>query len=121
MNFNKFLNKVIDNGIAAAKKDYTSNDEKRNGSIAGFDACRDKTHEELLEVWQDSLDYVEEARKERSDNYWWFRCYQLEVEWVLNVVSVVLVNEGQEPLLNWLPTANAYMAADKVLKELYEK
>ena len=51
-----------------------------------------------------------------KDNYWWFRCFQLEVEWVCNVVSAMLMNEGHHtPLLSWLPTANGAMKAASIV------
>ncbi len=56
------------------------------------------------------------AFHERKDNYWWFRCYQAEVEWVCNVVSAMLMNEGHiTPLLSWLPTANGYIKVASII------
>ena len=118
MNYREFLTRVIDEGIEAAKTDYTkeSNKEQLNGSIAGFNACRDKSPEELVEVWQKASNDMNDAFHEQKDNYWWFRCFQSEVEWVCNVVSAMLMNEGHPtPLLSWLPTANGAIKAASIV------
>jgi len=118
MNYTEFLTRIIDEGIEAAKADYTKESDKQNleGSIAGFNACRDKSPEELVKVWQKASDDMNNAFNEQKDNYWWFRCFQLEVEWVCNVVSAMLMNQGQTtPLLSWLPTANGAMKAASII------
>jgi hypothetical protein len=118
MNYNEFLTRVIDEGIEAATADYTKESEKQQleGSIAGFNACRDKSPKELVDVWQKASDDMNDAFREQKENYWWFRCYQSEVEWVCNVVSAMLMNQGNyAPLLSWLPTANGAMKAASII------
>jgi hypothetical protein len=118
MNYNEFLIRIIDEGIEAAKADYIgeSNKNMLEGSIAGFTACKDKTPEELVEVWQKSSDNMNDAFREQKENYWYYRCFQLEVEWVCNVVSAMLMNEGGiTPLLAWLPTANGVRKAATII------
>jgi len=94
MNYQEFLTKVIDEGIAAARKDYADQKDKLNGSIAGFEACRDKTPEELKLLLESSQISTKDAYTNQLVNYWWFRCYEAEVEWVCNVVSAMLYNQG---------------------------
>jgi hypothetical protein len=118
MNYIEFLNRIIEEGIESAKIDYVKPEEKQSldGSIAGFEACRDKLPHQLIEVWQKGSDDVNNAFHEQKDNYWWFRCYQAEVEWVCNVMSAMLINEGYTtPLLSWLPTANGMMKAASII------
>jgi len=118
MNYNEFLTRVIDEGIEAATSDYTKESEKSQleGSIAGFNACRDKSPEELVAVWNEATKKMNEAFGEQKDNYWWYRCYQSEVEWVCNVVSAMLMNQGNyAPLLSWLPTANGATKAASIV------
>ena len=118
MNYNEFLTKVIDEGIESVKTDYTKSEDKNrlDGSIAGFEACRDKLSDQLVKTWQKATDDMNIAFHERKDNYWWFRCYQAEVEWVCNVVSAMLMNEGHiTPLLSWLPTANGYIKVASII------
>jgi hypothetical protein len=117
MDYNEFLTKVIDEGIEAANADYTKESEKEHldGSVAGFNACRNKSPEELVEVWNSASKECQNAFNEQKDNYWWYRCFQLEVEWVCNVVSAMLANEGHQPLLSWLPTASAAMKAASII------
>lgn len=117
MDYYEFLNRIIDEGIAAATADYTDPSDKQHldGSIAGFNACRNKLPEQLVETWTEAGKLVNAAFGDPEENYWYHRCYQLEVEWVINVVSAMLVNEGQDPLLAWLPTANGMMKAASII------
>ncbi len=117
MTYNEFLTRIIDEGIAAATADYTDPKDKESldGSIAGFEACRNLLPEQLVEAWQTATTDVNVAFREQKINYWYYRCFQAEVEWVCNVVSAMLVNEGQKPLLSWLPTANGMMKAASIL------
>jgi hypothetical protein len=123
MTYYEFLDQVIDGGIRAAKDDYIGPDEKNKleGSIAGFEACRNKTSSELLEVWGEANNYANDSFKKHDDpkQYWWFNCYKTEVEWVLNVVSALIcisdVNPDREPLLSWLPTQNGMSRALNVI------
>jgi len=119
MEYNDFLNRVINEGIEAATADYKEERQKSHleGSISGFEACRNKSPLELFEVWKESQEYVQKSFFDRDDpdKYWWFRCYQLEVEWVCNVVSVVLLNEGKPPILSWLPTCNGMSKAASII------
>jgi hypothetical protein len=119
MEYNDFLNRVINEGIEAATADYREERQKPHleGSIAGFEACRNKNPFELLDVWKESQEYAQKSFNDRDDpdKYWWFRCYQLEVEWVCNVVSAVLYNEGKPPILSWLPTCNGMSKAASII------
>lgn len=120
MQYHDFLNKVIDEGIEAATNDYIEEKYKLHleGSIAGFEACRNKTPSELLEIWEECQEYILKVPGNRKDmdKYWWFKCYQLEVEWVCNVISVVLIYEGKPPILSWLPTFNGMLKAASIIK-----
>jgi hypothetical protein len=116
MDYNEFLNRVINEGIEAAKADYKEERQKPHleGLIAGFEACRNKNPLELIEVFKEANEYVK-LNYDVPTKYWWFRCYQLEVEWVCNVVSAVLVNEGKPPIFSWLPTCNGMLKAAKII------
>lgn len=110
MNYEEFLARVIDEGINAAKADYKTLGQKNKleGSLAGFEACIGKLPDELKGIWTEANEYVSVAWVDGdSEKYWWFRCYQGEIEWVMNVVSAMLHVMGQPPLLSWLPTCNA--------------
>ena len=97
MNYFDFLEMVIDDGIEAAKADYVKPEQKQKleGSIAGFNACRKKTPEELLKILRESERTAQQCTviSKREKEYWYYRCYQLEVEWTCNVVSAMLYNE----------------------------
>lgn len=114
-----FLEKIIDDGIAAAKEDYeqrpepgkTKTQEMLSGSVAGFEACRNKMPKQLVEIYNEASEYANAAFCEHSEKYWWFNCYKLEVEWVINVVSAGLGFE----LLSHLPTYRGVMKAANIL------
>ena len=109
------LERAIDSGIIAAKSDYTRPDqrEKLSGSIAGFEACRGKAASELLELLESCKIATMDARRNESPKYWWYRCYELEVEWICNVMSAILHNEGLPTIIT--PTARGVMAAAKII------
>lgn len=115
MNYTEFLTKVVDNGIEAARQSYNRPDQKDKlaGSVAGFQACRDKGPIELKGLLEASAVARADARKNDHDRYWWYRCYEAEVEWVCNVVSCMLINQKMPPIVP--PTARGMVAASKIL------
>lgn len=113
VDYNEFLNKVIDDGIEAAKEDYASRPEKLKGSIEGFEACRGKNPLELAEVLKQASKKTHEARMNRVPNYWEIRCFEAEVEWVCNCVSAILMNQGLPTIIS--PTARGYMKAAQIV------
>lgn len=117
MDYNEFLNRVINEGISSATADYTDAKDKNrlDGSIAGFEACRDLTPNELVDMFKTASKYMNEAFGDKHSDYWYFRCYQAEVEWVLNVVCAMLYNQGLEVPVSHLPTYNGLMKAASIL------
>lgn len=111
--WDEFLTKIIDDGIAAARKDYADSPEKLKGSVAGFEACRGRDPAGLMELRSQAAEATARAFRERVNNYWEIRCYEAEVEWTCNVVSAALVNQGQEPI--YPPTARGLMKAAEIL------
>ena len=126
MNYTQFLDKVIDDGIKAAKKDYSqpSQKNKLEGSIFGFEQCRDKSPTEIAFLLIEYRKIISEEREtemifeeldvKREHNYWYYRCAESEIEWVANVVSAMLYNEGKQTIIT--PTARGMMKADEILK-----
>lgn len=117
MNYQYFLEQVINDGIEAAKSDYSGpkDKERLDGSIAGFEACRKKNPDELVDVFQKASEDMNQAYIEQKSNYWWYRCFQAEVEWVCNVVSAMLINEGHHTLISYLPTSSGVMKASEII------
>lgn len=121
MEFNEFLDKVIDKGIKAAKRDYTRKDQRAilKGSVAGFEACRGKNIKELgnllQEVNKKSQDHFlsDPKSKKDLDKHWELRGVAMETEWVCNVVSASLYNQGLDTII--IPTARGMIQASKIV------
>lgn len=113
------LERTIDDGIDAARRDYTEprDAERLEGSVAGFEACRGRTPEQLAVLLTEARRETQAAYRADPDpaatRYWYWRCRELEVEWVCNVVSAVLANEGLPTIVP--PTARGVMKAAEIV------
>jgi len=76
-----FITKIIDQGIEAAKADYTKPEQEQElkGSLAGFEKCRGKNPDQLRNLLLEANTQANEAFREEKD-YWFFRCMALEIE-----------------------------------------
>ncbi len=112
-----FIDRVIADGIEAAKGDYTRPDQVSQlaGSIAGFEACKGKTPGELCSILEEARLAQGRAYGGEIGHYWWLTGFAAEVEWVCNCVSAVLVNEGQPPIVP--VTARGIMKANAILSK----
>lgn len=119
MTYDEFLTRIIDDGIEAAKADYTRSEHMHQlrGSIEGFEGCRGKSPTELVTLLIDSRRRASDAYAYEvpEGEYWEFNCFALEVEWVVNCVSAILVNQGRQALTSFMPTARAVMKAADVV------
>ncbi len=113
MTLQAFLDRVIDDGIKACRESYKDDPPKRDGAVAGFNSCRGKTVLELRKHLELARGSTHNAHRLESINYWVVRCFELEVEWVCNVVSAALQNEGLDVIV--IPTARGYMKAAEIL------
>lgn len=118
--YDQLLDRLITDGIAEVAEVYKDDDDpdgsrfyaaKREGAIAGFEACRGKPPEDLVRLYEEAhLDAHSTAsvavhRAENLRAHWRQRYYELQLEWVLNVLSVGL----SRPLLAHLPTYRGAM------------
>jgi len=122
MNYQKFINQIVERGIKAAKRDYKRPGQKAilKGSIAGFKACLGKNVLELSKLLDEARKkgsklYTRKANlnKKEQGEYWESRGYILEIEWVCNVVSAALMNEGKSVIIQ--PTARGTITASEIL------
>lgn len=110
--YDALLEQVILDGCEEVRAVYAEKDEQREGALSGFEACRGKPPSELKRIlgW---------ARKNtaaafRSEQrYWFWRMRELQIEWVCNVVSAALVNQGDPEIIP--PTARGVMKAAAIL------
>jgi len=102
--YDQLLDRIISDGIAEVREAYADPSEhhKRDGAIEGFEACRGKTPAELVALWTAAEKECSLARAESmsDQDYWRARYKALQVEFVLNVISVGL----NQSLLGHLPT-----------------
>ena len=113
--YEDFLNRIISDGIAAARGSYKdSNPLKLEGAVAGFEACRNKSIDELRELLKQARTTRNKALARNDGSYWKYRCFEAEVEWVCNVVSAALWNEGRTDLIVE-PTGRGLQQAAKIL------
>lgn len=136
MNYYEFLNEVIERGIAGAKESYANdeNKDRLNGSIAGFEECRGRTPLELYVLYTETVSKMADAMSDQIEfdelkeelsldeigikqekDYWYHRCMNLEIEWVCNCVSAMMINENCPPLFPHLPTARATLLVAEIV------
>ncbi len=96
------LDAVIERGIAGVKVSYKDEPHKRDGSIEGFNACRDKTPDELFKILTEAGERTKKARDDHHagkvsiEEYWKVRHAEVQIEWVCNCVSVMLMGKSQK-------------------------
>ena len=123
MKYNNFLQEIIDSAIVGVHQDNSKrkDEDRKEASLFGLEQCRGKSPDELRALFLESVQYCNDEIGKSVDNgidksqYWWFKHYQSEIEWICNVVSAVLCNLGHEPLLPHQPTGRAYMKAAEIL------
>lgn len=105
--YKQLIKRVIADGIAEVREAYADPKDrhKRDGAIEGFEACRDKTPAELVTLWSDANKQAYPMTAQGLLDYWKHHYKALQIEFVLNVLSVGL----QTPLLAHLPTARGAM------------
>ena len=110
MTYYQLVDKIIADGIAEVREAYADpkDHHKRDGAIEGFEACRGKSPTEIVALWSEAERRCFQVRTESDldvQTYWKARYKALQLEWVLNVLSVGL----DRPLLPHLPTTRAAM------------
>jgi hypothetical protein len=102
MSHNDLLNAIIDDGLEEVRQTYTNlvyrQRLKRQGAIEGFESCRGKTEEELLQLLQRVKQDTIQAVQLTAPDYWRVRYIELQVEWVLMVLSAARYGQGLSPI-----------------------
>jgi hypothetical protein len=116
MNYEAFLERLVNDGVAEVSQVYKSEDKKRQreGALAGFEACRGKKIMEFPALLAEAKYKSGSAYNEKDEgNYWYWRYYELQVEWVCNCLSAVLQNEKLPTIVP--PTVRACMKAAEIV------
>lgn len=118
MNLADFTTAAIEAGLLSIEDDpqLQKHPKRMEGSREGFEACRGKDPEALRALLAKANADAESARRERTDieDYWRARYFALQVEWICNTVSAVLMNEDLPTIVP--PTARGAINAAKILK-----
>jgi len=122
--YEAFLSKLISSGIQSVSGDsgIKAHPKRLAGAIAGFKACAGLAPEKLAQLLVESNRKTHNAHidlvDKRIDNedYWEARHFAIQVEWVCNCVSVVLIRTGKPAILT--PTARGADMAERVLRDL---
>jgi hypothetical protein len=115
MLYDKFLSAIIDKGLAAAIVDYADSPNRLKGATEGFTACRGLQPPQLHELLSKARERASHAQLYNApiDTYWELRCFEAEVEWVCNCISVALLTLGQEPIVQ--PTVRAALLVNEIV------
>jgi len=124
MNWDEFLTRVVDDGIASVKSDeHIAKYPKRlAGSIQGFESCRGKTYDQLAQLLVEANRKGHNVRCDQEgdksgaydiEDYWEARYVAIQIEWVCNTVSAAVAQQGQPPLV--MTTARGVMNAARIL------
>jgi hypothetical protein len=120
MTYDGFCKQLIDEGIAAARADYTNDrPDMLAGSLEGFEACRGKQPHEISDLLaiarQESQIAMQTAYEDdvSGARYQHLSCKQAEIEWVANVISAALEPAGEPPIV--IVTARGLMKAASIL------
>lgn len=119
MKYDEFLNQVIANGLKSLAKDerLAKYPKRVEGSKEGFEACRGKDTEQLAAILTEANRLALNARQDFSgptiEEYWKVRYYGIQIEWVCNTVSALMMNQGLPPIIR--PTARGLINAAKVV------
>lgn len=116
MNLGEFLTRAIDAGIDAARRDYASDPRKLLGAVDGFSACRGKAPQELWEMLLDARNTTHNKLLKQAEDYWFWRCREMEIEWMCNVASAIMM-QHERPLPGF-PTARGVLAAAKLMEQV---
>jgi hypothetical protein len=105
------IDRLISDGIAEVREAYAAPEDhhKRDGAIEGFEACRGKSPADLVALWSEAEKGANQLMRGDAQSYWRQRYKTLQIEFVLNCVSVGLVTSGHLPLLGHLPTSRGAM------------
>jgi hypothetical protein len=109
------LNAIIDDGIESVRQAYAAPADrmKRDGSFRGFEDCRGRAPDGIRALLAEARREAEGKRDSEAPDYWFWRWREVQVEWVANVLSAILHNEGLPPIVP--PTARGLKKAADIV------
>jgi hypothetical protein len=115
MTYDQLIDRIIADGLDEVRDAYKDPKEhhKRDGAIEGFEACRGQAPSKLVELWREAekaahaiavANHGDPDVDADATVYWKAQYKAAQIEFVCNVVSVGLQQNGQPALLGHLPT-----------------
>lgn len=112
MTFREFLIRLIDEERVELLKDFVEKTQVQGG-LAGLRACKDKSPPELAHLLKRAYFARQDAfHRTVLSRYHWINAFFWEVEWICNVVSVILVNQEIDPIIQ--PSMRAALVAQRI-------
>lgn len=121
LRYQDFLRRAVEESIKGATQSYGHRDDSKGkamleGAVAGLKACLDKSPPQLAELLMRARTVQHKAFHQTVlERYWRVNCFMAEVEWICNIISVALVNQGVPAIVE--PTMRAALMADRISKE----
>lgn len=111
MPYPDFLNAVIDDAETdvRAHLDRPNQNFRREGALDGLAACRDQSPADLANLLSKAKRRTEVSQKRREVDYWFWRERELQIGWVLGVMSAGLDIAGHRPPAGY--TGRQYLKA----------
>jgi hypothetical protein len=115
MRLSHFRDRIIDDAAASAFTVYAGDIQKRDGFLAGLEACRDKSPGELAEMLVAANTAMDAAQRGNHPRQGEAIAFRAAVLWVCECVSCAMADLGREPLLT--PGQKAHVKAAQITSE----
>jgi hypothetical protein len=111
MDYNDFLNAVIDDGQSEVRIRFLQPNQslRLSGALEGFEACRGLKRSEITQTLDDARLRTRIAMDARASDYWFWRERELQIGWVLSVIGSV--NFGETSPADVSTTLRPYLKA----------
>lgn len=122
LRYQDFLKRIVEESTIGATESYGHREDPKGkamleGAKAGLKACLNLSPPQLDALLRRARRVQQAAFRQNSNinRYWRVNCFMAEVEWVCNVVSCALVNQGIPPIVE--PTMRGAQLAMRITQE----
>ena len=118
MRVDVFLDRIVDDGIRAARREYAARPDELRGAVGGFAACRRSTPAEIAELLASARRIAREASAQGQVASFWEARFRA-IFWVADCLSAAIEGAPAPPIVP--PTARGYVKAAEVLSGLLSR